>query len=272
MQFGCHTWGFNDRPLSDALGTIARLGFRYVDIGSGPHWDVVAASEKPQKTADTIRRDLDAFSLGVSDLYLMLPRISTANDARREHEFTSFKALLPFAKALGTAGITVSPGMRESDNEDDIMARVIDVLRRMVESAGEHGIPVSIEPHLDSVAPTPAKARQLIDEVSGLKVTLDWAHLITQEMKPDEAVSLLPHTRHIQIRQAAPRRVQTPFDQGVVDLQRVITLLLSAGYGGVVTVETMQIVGWHGAAPVDPINEAWEMRNALRDLRDQYAN
>ncbi len=269
MQFGCHTWGFNDKTLEEALGTIARLGFRYVDIGSGPHLDVVVASEKPQRTADTFKRHLDAFHLQVSDVYLMLPRISVEDADRREHEIKSFEALLPFVRALGAPGITISPGVGGQGDEADVRERVAGVLRRLIELADD--IPLSFEPHLDSIAQTPADARALVDMVAGLKITLDWSHMVTQGIKPDAAANLLPFVRHVQVRQAAPMRMQTPFDQGVLDLDRVITLLLSASYQGIITVEHMQTVGWHGAAAVNPVAEAIQTRDALRDLRDRYA-
>lgn len=268
MQFGCHTWGFNDKPLRETFGTIARMGFRYVDVGSGPHLDVVAASEKPQKTADAFRRDMDAFNLHLSDLYLMLPRIAAEDDERREHEITSFKALLPFAVAMRTPGITVSPGVSLSDEPDALIERAAGALRRLVDMAGEHDLPVSIEPHVDSIAATPERARTLLDRVDGLKLTLDWSHFVTQGIKPDAAAPLLRDVRHVQIRQAAPMRLQTPFDQGVLDIERVMTLLLSAGYGGVMTIEHMQTVGWHGTTAVNVVPEAMRLRDTLRDLRD----
>jgi sugar phosphate isomerase/epimerase len=269
IEFGCHTWGFNDKPLTEALGTIARLGFRYVDIGSGPHLDVVQASEKPERTADTFKRDLEKFNLKVSDLYLMLPRIAMADDERREHEVTSFEKLMPFAVALGTPGITVSPGVAGTEPLEEQMDRVADVLRRFIDMAGEHDIALSVEPHLDSVTPTPDAALQLVNRVDGLTVTLDWAHFVKQGMKADDGLPLLRHVRHVQVRQAAPMRMQTPFDQGVLDLERVMTLLVSVGYEGVITVEIMQTVGWHGAAKVDSVAESLAIRDALKSVRDR---
>lgn len=268
IQFGCHTWGFNDRPLTEALGTIARMGFRRVDIGSGPHLNVVEASEKPQQTASTFRRDLDAFNLQLSDLYLMLPHIAAEDDERREHEVTSFKALLPFAAALGTPGVTVSPGVSVPGEPAAVRERAAGVLRRFVAQAGEHNIRVSIEPHVDSVAPTPDTARALVEQVEGLGITLDWSHLVTQGIKPDDTAPLLGYVRHVQVRQAAPMRLQTPFDQGVLNLKKVMTLLLSAGYDDVLTIEHMQTVGWHGTANVNPVTEAIQLRDVLRDLRE----
>ncbi|MEL6148240.1 MAG: sugar phosphate isomerase/epimerase [Chloroflexota bacterium] len=268
MQFACHTWGFNDRPLKEALATIARLGFRYADIGSGPHIDVVQAAEEPKQVAKTIREHLDRYNLQLSDLYLMLPRITVEDADRRAHERKSFEALIPFAVALGTPGITVSPGLRGQGDPDDAFARAVTALVKFVKLATEHDLPVSIEPHLDSIAQTPDEALDILDAVDGLQLTLDWSHLVTQGIRPDAATTLLPRVRHVQVRQAAPMRMQTPFNQGVLDLERVMTLLLSAGYDGIVAVEHMQTEGWHGATAVDPVIEAITTRDALRDLRD----
>ncbi len=270
MQLGCHTWGFNDKPLTEALATIARLGFRYVDIGSGPHLDVVKASAAPEKTAKAIRHDLDTYNLKLADLYLMLPRIAADDAERREHEIKSFEALVPFAVALGTPGITVSPGVALAGDKAAVRERAAEGLRRFTEVAVEHNLEVSIEPHMDSIAQTPADAIALLALVDGLKITLDWSHMTTQGIRPDDAVSLLPYLRHVQIRQAAPMRMQTPFDQGVLNLERVVTLLLSAGFDGVMTIEHMQTVGWHGAAWVNPVLEAVRLRDEVRDLRNRF--
>lgn len=270
IEFACHTWGFNDQPLATALGTVARLGFRYVDLGSGPHLDVTAAADQPEKTAEAFHELLGTFNLKVSDLYLMLPRISVADDARRQHEVDTFTRLLPFAAKLGTPGITVSPGLHKQGPAAVVVPRVAGVLAQFVEMAGDRGMDLSFEPHLDSVAQTPDHALDLLHQVDGLTLTLDWAHLVKQGLKPTAALQLLPHVRHVQVRQAAPLRMQTPFDQGVLDLDRVMTLLMSTGYDGVIAVESLLNVGWHGAAAVDPVAEAVALRDALRELRDKY--
>jgi sugar phosphate isomerase/epimerase len=270
IEFACHTWGFNDQPLATALGTVARLGFRYVDLGSGPHLDVVAATAEPGKTADTYRELLETFNLRVSDLYIMLPRISVADDDRRQHEIMSFERLMPFAAKLGVPGITVSPGVHKQGPPGEVVPRVAEVLGQFVAMAGERGIALSFEPHLDSVTQTPEHALDLLNRVDDLMLTLDWAHLAKQGLKPDAALHLLPHLRHVQVRQAAPLRMQTPFEQGVLDLDRVMTLLMSTGYNGVIAVESLLTLGWHGAAAVDPVAEALQLRDALRALRDKY--
>ncbi|MBZ0286379.1 MAG: hypothetical protein K8I30_02105, partial [Anaerolineae bacterium] len=84
IEFSCHTWAFNDLTLPEALGTIARLGFRCVDIGSGQN--VTATRTEPRQAAAEIVEDLHTFNLRVSDVYLMLPRISLADDEKRQKD------------------------------------------------------------------------------------------------------------------------------------------------------------------------------------------
>jgi sugar phosphate isomerase/epimerase len=266
MDFACHTWAFNDLTLPEALGTVARLGFRYVDIGSGPHLNAAKAAADPQRIAAEIRQDLEAFNLKVSDLYLMFPRISSPDEDKRRKDIDLYKALLPFAKALGTAGVTLSPGVTQPEEDTQAYERTAAALREMLSAAGD--LPVSIEPHLDSMAQKPEIALKLVKDVPGLKLTVDWAHLVCQNISHDEIVSLLPHARHVQIRQAARAHLQTPFDRGRIDVRKVVTALVGAKYSGIVCIEYMRMPGWHGMIDVNVIREAAQMRDALRAARD----
>src|SRR5688500_11571193 len=156
IEFACHTWAFNDLTLAEALGTIARLGFRYADIGSGPNLNAANAARSPRRAAADIREDLETFNLKLSDLYIMLPRVSLPEDDRREKDVDLFKSLVPFAAALEVPGMTVSPGLGQAD--EGAFERTADSLKAMVEAAQAEGIAVSIEPHMDSMAQTPDAA------------------------------------------------------------------------------------------------------------------
>ncbi len=271
MLFSCHTWAFNDLTLPEALGTIARMGFRYVDIGTGPHLNLTRAAN-PATRAEAIAElqgDLTLFNLHIADLYLMLPRISVDDEPKRAADIQLFKALLPFVKLLGVAGITLSPGLIHPDDDAEAQKRTIEALQEMVSVAQKIDVAVSIEPHLDSMAQTPAQAMRLLDAVPGLKITLDIAHMVCQKIKPKDMWTLLPHTRHVQIRQAKHKRLQTPFDKGSIDVNEVMQELKMAGYTGVICVEYMQTVNWHGMMPVSSITECIHMRDALKQARDK---
>jgi sugar phosphate isomerase/epimerase len=269
LEFACHTWAFNDLTLPEALGTIARLGFRCVDIGSGPNLNAPRAAENPRGVAEEIKRDLELFNLRLTDLYLMLPRISLADEVKRDKELELYRALIPFAQSLGTPGITLSPGLAQPAEDTEARDRTVTVLREMVKQGKDAGLQVSIEPHMDSIAPTPEAALGFVNDVPGLMITLDWAHPVCQNIAHDEIVKLLPHTRHIQIRQAARAQLQTPFDRGRIDLTRVIEALRTANYDGVICVEYMNTPGWHGMIAVNAVRESARMRDELRAVRDK---
>jgi sugar phosphate isomerase/epimerase len=271
IEFACHTWAFNDLTLPEALGTIARLGFRYVDIGSGAHLNAVRAAERPQAVARQITADLETFNLRLSDLYLMLPRISVDDEDKRQNDLKLFAALLPFASELGAPGITLSPGLVHPADDEDARDRTIDALRTMQRQATSANLRLSIEPHLDSMATTPETALMYLKEVPGLEITLDWAHMLCQGIRERDILTLLPHTRHVQVRPAARNKLQTPYSQGRLQPEAVIVALNNAGYQGVVCVEYMQTTGWHGMMAVDSIDESAQLRDALRAARDAEA-
>jgi sugar phosphate isomerase/epimerase len=269
MEFACHTWAFSDLTLTEALGTIARLGFRYVDIGSGTSLNAPRAAAEPRRVVAEIRQDLAMFNLKVSDLYLMLPRISLADEDKRQKDIDLYKALIPFAKELGTPGITLSPGLAHGVEDEEAFDRATEALREMVSAGKEAGMPVSIEPHLDSMAQTPEATLKIVEAVPGLEITLDWAHMICQGIRQDDLLPLLPHTRHVQVRQAAKDKLQTPFDQGQVDARLVMEALRLSNYSGVVCIEYMNTPGWHGMVAVNAIQESAKMRDELRKARDR---
>jgi sugar phosphate isomerase/epimerase len=271
MNFSCHTWAFNDLTLPEALGTIARLGFRYVDIGSGPHLNSAKAAADPVRVAAEIRQDLETFNLQLSDLYIMLPRVSVAEEDKRRKDIDLYKALLPFAKALNTSGITLSPGVAQPAEDSEAYDRTVTSLREMVKAGQEAGLQVSIEPHMDSIAQKPEIALKLVKDVPGLALTLDWAHMVCQDVFHDRIVEMLAHARHVQIRQAARAQLQTPFDRGRIEIPRVVEALNSAKYAGVVCVEYMKMPGWHGMMEVNAIREITRMRDELKKARDKQA-
>lgn len=268
MHLSCHTWAFRDLLLPEALGTIARMGFRYVDLGSGAHLNIARAANSGTRaeTLAEIRGDLALFNLKLADLYILLPRISINDLARRRTDLTAFRALVPFAKALGAPGITISPGLIHPEDDTAAWDRTVGALRDMVEAAQKADMPLSIEPHMDSMAQTPEQALRLVEAVEGLQITLDWATFAYQKIKPDAIVALLPHTRHVHLRQAASRKLQTPVAKGKIDLGDVIQRLQAAGYDGGLCVDFMPPADQHGLQKINPIIDSMALRDRLRDL------
>lgn len=288
IEFACHSWAFSDLTLQEALGTIARLGFRYADIGSGTHLNAVKAAADPRRVAAEIIGDLRVYNLKLSDVYLMLPRISSPEADKRQREIDVFKAMVPFIQLIGAPGVTLSPGLAHqpkpipdtlTDEEraealidaaaeaEAAYARTRDALTDMVEAVNGE-FEVSIEPHLDSMAQDLSVAKRLVTDIEGLQLTLDWAHPVCQNIRHDDIVSLLPYVRHVQMRQAARNMLQTTFKRGRIKIEQVMEALNAANYKRVVCVEYMRTPGWHGMMEVNTLVESVTMRDALRDARD----
>ncbi|MFC1960891.1 sugar phosphate isomerase/epimerase family protein [Chloroflexota bacterium] len=143
----------------------------------------------------------------------------------------------------------------------------VDSFRRIVEATEDFDLRVSFEPHLDSVAATPEKALIMLEKVPGLSLTLDWAQFAAQGIISREIEPLLPHTAHVQVRQATRGRLQTPYHEGSIDLQQVVTMLLDNDYRGTIAVEYMNRSGWHGMAALNIIQETGLTRDAIRNAR-----
>ena len=215
-----------------------------------------------------MRNDLKLFNLQLADLYIMLPRISINDEQKRKTDIALFKALLPFIKAIEAPGVTLSTGLIHPEDDTEAFERSMSALKEMFVAAKTAHIPVSIEPHMDSMAQSSEQIQKYLDALPDLKLTLDWAHLVCQGMRHNEIVKLIPHARHIQLRQAARAQLQVPFKRGRIDVPKVVNALQEADYSGIVCVEYMQQVGWHGMIEVNSIVECTTMRDALRDARE----
>jgi sugar phosphate isomerase/epimerase len=270
FQIACHAWAYNNLPLEEAMGTIARLGFRYIDLGSGPHLDVNRAAAHPETEATAIRQLLDRFALTLTDLYLLLPHINSPDPAQREAQISLFERLVPFAVALRTPGITISPGIvQREDGPEHSLARSIPALLRMIQAAEETDLRISFEPHMDSVAQKPEQALLLLGAVPGLSVTLDYAHFVCQGVVRREIEPLMEHVAHVQIRQAKRNVLQTAYNEGTINFQQLLQDLNEAGYRGALAVEYMTTFGWHGMKKISISTEIVHTRDALRVARER---
>ncbi len=265
-MIACHTSGLANLTLDDALGTVARLGFRAVDMLLP---DSDRALAQPDAYAAAICGLLDEFHLTLTDLCLTLPDLNAPDPKVREAELSRFEQILPFAVALGTPGITLTPGTVHADGQDHSMARSVAGLLRLKRSAesAAPGIRLSIEPQPDSVAELPADALMLLDCVPGLRLTLDYAHFIYLGLARKDIAPLINKAAHIHLRQALKNRLQTSFELGKLDIREVVEDLRDSAYSGTVSIEYLRTPGEHGAVNVDVIEETVKTRDALRNAR-----
>lgn len=267
MDIACHTGGLSDLTLEGALGTAARLGFRFIDLA---HIDAERAFQQPEVEAATVRALLNDFNLRLTDLCLPpLDRLNAPDPAERTAAFTQFEGLLAFAGALHTPGITISPGVVHEDGQEHSFARLVAALVQMKRAADAAvpGMRLSIEPQAGSAAELPDDALLLLDCVPGLRLTLDYAQFLYQGLSRKEITPLLSKAAHVHVRQAVKNRLQTGFELGRLDIRETVEDIRDSGYKGAVAVEYLNTPGEFGAVAVNVIEETVKTRDALRNAR-----
>lgn len=263
LPIACHAWSYNNLSLENTIGTIARLGFRYIDLGMGPHLDEMNLVRHPLGEAARLKQLLADFALELTDLYLLLPEINAPDASLREEQLMQFESLLPFAVELGTPGITLSPGRLQEDGPDHSLARAVPAFQKILDSTESTDLRISFEPQPDSAVETPEQARNLLEAVPGLSLTLDLGHMVAKNTHWREVRSLFEYTAHLHLRQARPDHIQAPFHKGKLEIERLLRDLVEADYHGALTIEYTSDFTRYGAMEIGISQEVVKMRDAL---------
>ena len=279
MRLAVHSFQFPLLSLESACRVVAALDINAIDIGALKGYAHLDPDEIEDRPHEIIARTMSAcgehglcisdilpsFGLGTKDRPLNdLDSAVRAANARR------FQTFVQVAQAVGSPGVTLLPGLvHPSLGPGGSLALAAQVLSEYVHVAQEAGLRLSFEGHLGSVASTPQLALDLVRQVPGLSVTLDYSHFIAQGFTEEQVDSLVPFTGHVHFRQARPGRVQVGAAEGVLDSVRLVRKLQSVGYAGYFTIEyTWQ--DWEDCKNVDTVSETILIRDAVIPVINQH--
>lgn len=273
LELSCTSLSFPALRLEQVAGLMDVLGFRYLDvcIADGTR-DVRAAAvwESPEELALTHRQLLDRCRLAPADVFAHLGRsaldrpINTSEpDARRENR-RRLRSYFVYAAVIGSPGLTLSPGEEGHDAEFD---RACSELAWAAQEAAGHGLVLSVEPHLNSVAATVERASALCAAVPGLRLTLDYSHFLAAGVRQAEVDPLFARARHAHVRQSRPGELQCPVDAGSLDIDSLLAAASAAGYRGRFSVEFVHSAAWNMDS-LDVLTETVLMRSALLAAAD----
>jgi sugar phosphate isomerase/epimerase len=269
-RLACADSSFPGLSHEVALAVIADLGIEAVDVCVFPsaHTDPRKVEEDPSAVASALGELLAGHGLAVSDVFLILAEdsfedlaINHPDEATRANSFRYFERALELARQLGSPGLSVLPGMPFEDPRASLELAAAE-LRRRAEAAAEAGVALSFEPHYESIAQTPDLALELLGHTPGVSLALDYSHFVYQGFAQADIDPLIPHARHLHLRQAAPGVMQAPAHEGAIDFPRLLERLAQARYGGYLCLE-YQSEEWLECNRVDCISETASLRDLL---------
>jgi sugar phosphate isomerase/epimerase len=274
-ELTCTSFSFPLLSFERSLQAIALLEIPKFDVGAHEGASHIQPSEveaNPAAVADRIKRAADAAGLRASDFFPTFGHgfrdrpVNTPDPLTRAANVTRFKAIVQCARAIGANGITLLPGVvwPELGSEKSFELSVSG-LAELLPIAGEAGLRLSVEAHLESVAEAPADAERLCEAVPGLKLTLDYSHFVAGGHSAESVHPLVRHAGHFHARQAGPGRLQAGAKDGSLDFADIVGRLQGAGFTGDVCVEyTWQ--EWRDCWHQDVVSESIVLRDQLRKL------
>lgn len=274
-KFACADFTFPLLSHEQVLQLIAMLEFAGVDIGlfeERSHlWPScefdnvnVSAQQLKQKLADRGLKAADIFLQMAVDFASYAVNQPDANRRQKAREW--FLKTLDYAAACGCRHVTTLPGVHfESESYADSFARSAAELAWRVEQAQAYHIIFGIEAHVGSIVSDPASAEQLVQQVPGLTLTLDYTHF-TRIGLPDAAIEpLVKYASHFHIRGAREGRLQETFARNTIDYRRVFEVMQATGYQGWIGIEYVWI-DWEHCNECDNLSETILFRDFFRKL------
>lgn len=266
MELSLTSWSLPACSLEEAAGIAKVLGIGALDLGYffGPALDKAALLAEPERVAERVL----GLGVDVPNLYhLFGDSLSDRNLADRrniERNLADFRQVVRFCAAASIPTVFVLPGVvNAGQNRRDAFAQSAESLARLLPIAEAAGVTLTIEPHVHSYLESPALVLDLLDQVPGLKLTLDYAHFTCLGWRQDEIDVLAPHAAHVHLRQSKIGELQTKLDKGTINIAAELGTLRTAGYDGRLSIEyTFQ--DYMNSLYDDILTETIRMRDLVR--------
>ncbi len=274
MKLAVANYSFEVLPLEATLMICKSLGFDSVII-AGFHerghcsFEPADVAANPQKQADILNALLDKYQLKVIDYFTQfgsthhLHALNDMDKIIRERNMELLRGAAAFTKLIGSPGMTILPGVDQLERSlADNLAVSAEYLQKAVAIAGEFAVELRFEPHMESVADTPELALQLVAAVPGLKIALDHAHFLIQNISFERINALIPYTGLVHVRQARFGKLQVAHADGKIDYPDLINRLKAVGYTGALACEYV-CAPWYDINQNDTLYETSVAREML---------
>lgn len=280
MRLSCADYSFPLLPYNVNLALIKGLEFDAVDVAvfsGNPNNSAEEVIADPTGVGRRIKGKADDHGLAVADVFpIVITDFRPVFDVQsaapnnpspvvRLKAREDFRRFIEFTLECESPGLTILPGcpFEDSDPARD-WGLATEELAWRVQVAEDAGLELGFEPHIGSITETPEVTAQFVSEVPGLKVCLDFAHFVYQGISQERIETLLPISRHHQVRQAAPENMQAISYEGTIDIQRLVRRLVAQDYRGFIATEYVWMQKW-ACDRVDNLCETIYVRDQIRE-------
>ena len=240
MKTTITSWSFPQLNLAEVAGLSKVLGLGGVDLGYfyRSSLDRQAMIENPIEYANSLKHLECEFPC----LYHLfgddLVHRNVADLESLDRNVSDFRCAVRFCKEAGIQQIMLLPGMvGPGMTRGQCLENSIQSLRQLVPVARDADLKVGFEPHVHGLIESPAQALDLLGEVPGLGLILDYAHLVCAGYSQESIDVLAPHATHIHLRQAKPGKLQEKLALGTINFNALLGNLKSIGYDAYVAYE-----------------------------------
>ena len=275
MPVSGSSWSFVGVSLAESVQIYQALGIGTVDLialPGTPDPPQLASEEVLEQPRETARRIRD---LGVPIGNLNFNFAANFKDRAanhkdpgiRERNRDDYLAVIEFCRECQIPSTTVLPGILQEDwTREKALAVGAEELNQFSAMSQKEGIVTTFEAHLGSMLESPLDTLTFMQSNPALKLTLDYAHFTCQGFSQEQIDPLVVHAAHVHLRQAADNKLQARWDEGTLDLPKIIRKLQSANYTGFLSLEYEHRLGWVDLDKADVITETVKMRDLLRSL------
>jgi sugar phosphate isomerase/epimerase len=266
MKLSVTSWSFPACTLSEVAGIALALGIRAIDLGyfyaSG--LNRAALLEHPEKLA----AEVGSLGIEFSNLYQLfgegLEGRNLALDSSLPENLEDFKKVIHFCQIAKIPSVMVLPGIiNPGQTRRAALEQSAKSLQSLLPIAQDSGVTLATEPHVHSYLESPALTLELLTQVPGLKLVLDYAHFVCLGYRQEEIDLLLPHAAHVHMRQARTGVLQSKLEQGTINFPALLGTLRESGYEGFLALEYVH-QEYMGTLYDDVLTETVKMRDLVR--------
>jgi sugar phosphate isomerase/epimerase len=236
-------------PIETAIRHLARLGFDGIELTVIPKY-TTELSTLDQNERKRIHGLLKEHNL---ELAAIAAHSSLLEDDVEAHarNMWRLRGACDLAVELSTGPeppvVTTTPGGR-SEQWNALKHRLAERTAELAAYARDRGVVIGMEPHVDAIIDTPAKALDLLEVVdaSNVKINFDISHFDIAGISTEESVSkLAAHSAHAHVKDQRGRVPDYEFlipGEGPFDFVEYLDAMRRHGYEGFITAEVSIMV------------------------------